>query len=76
MKKRYSLVVKARIIDAQTMKQMDDNGLKALDGYFQSPPKEFDSLVDKIEVLTQMSEEFREAYSGFHDPEISIVEVS
>lgn len=61
--KRYRLIARQQIINPQTHQVHDDEGLKALDGYWGSPIHEYDDSIHPTVVANELIKEYK------HSPE-------
>ena len=66
------LIAREPIIDPSTGKVHNDNGLIALNGYYESPFIEFDSNEHEDEILKTLILRFKSEYEKLCDPVITI----
>lgn len=56
--KRYRLIARQQIINPQTHRVHDDEGLKALDGYWESPIYEYPNDIDARTVFSELVKKY------------------
>ncbi len=56
--KRYRLIARQQIINPQTHRVHDDEGLKALDGYWESPIYEYPDDIDARIVFSELVKKY------------------
>lgn len=70
--KHVKLIARERIINPSTGRVHDDIGLRALNGYYESPFVEFDSNEDEDEIFKTLVLRFKSEYESLRNPEITI----
>ena len=56
--KQYKLIARSQIINPRTNMIFDDDGLKQLDGYWESPVHEYDDGIHPSAVLEELIDEY------------------